>query len=152
AVVGMNGYLAKTGRGYRYQWTTNAMIQVGGLGQTNTGPSQYYEIDFGSDPNAAALKDQFESNAIANPTLYKWDSTAVNIYFIRVNGGHSSFPPKRIILLGGTVLGDGDTTSRTIVHETGHHFNLMHTHQGEEYQNLNGSDCNPQNCSCAQLI
>jgi hypothetical protein len=151
ALVAMNAYLARTGRGYRYEWVGNRLLDVGGLGQFNSGPSQYYEIDFDTDPNAAALKDQFENDAVVNFPIYGWDFTAVNIYFIKVNGGHASFPPQRIILLSEGMISEGNLSSlagpRRIVHETGHHFSLYHTHQGEKYPN-----CTAQDCSCANLV
>jgi hypothetical protein len=156
ALVAMNAYLARTGRGYRYEWVGNRLIDVGGLGQTNFGPSQYYEIDFDTDPNAAALKDQFENDAVLNFPIYGWDFTAVNIYFVKVNGGHASFPPQRIILLSESMISENNLSSlagpRRIVHETGHHFNLKHTHQGEKYKNSDGSDCTAEDCSCANLV
>src|SRR5437870_3660494 len=83
-VAGMNALLASFGRGYRYEWVGKTLIDVGGLGQTNTGPSQYYNVDFQDDPNGDALRHQFESNAIAYPSIYRWDSTAANIYILRM--------------------------------------------------------------------
>src|SRR5580765_4210012 len=37
-VAGVNALLASFGRGYRYEWVGNALIDVGGLGQFNSGP------------------------------------------------------------------------------------------------------------------
>src|SRR3954451_12002016 len=60
-VVGMNDMLQSYARGYRVQWVGNALINVGGLNQFNTGPSQYYSKDFVNDSDGDAKKDQFEA-------------------------------------------------------------------------------------------
>ena len=155
-VAGMNALLASFGRGYRYEWVGKTLIDVGGLGQTNTGPSQYYNVDFQDDPNGDTLRQQFESNAITHPLIYGWDSTAANIYILRMgtNGSSSSsFPPHALTtVLGNPPPGRGYSKIYTVIHELGHHFNLKHTHQGEDYQNSNYSPCTDRNCSCARLI
>jgi hypothetical protein len=155
-VAGMNALLASFGRGYRYEWVGNALIDVGGRGQTNTGPSQYYNVDFQDDPNGETLRQQFESNAIAHPLIYGWDSRAANIYILRMgtNGSSSSsFPPNALTtVLGNPPPGRGYSKIYTVIHELGHHFNLKHTHQGQGYLNSDLSACADQNCGCARLI
>jgi hypothetical protein len=155
-VVGMNALLASFGRGYRYEWVGNALVEVGGLGQFFSGPSQYYNVDFQDDPDGETLRQQFESNAKASPTIYGWDSTAANIYILRMgsNGSSSSsFPPNALTtVLGNPPPGRGYSKIYTVIHELGHHFNLKHTHQGQGYLNPDFSTCADQNCSCARLI
>lgn len=150
-VAGMNDMLNGHGRGYHLQWVGNALINVGGLGQYNTGPSQYYDVDFVNDENGDVLKDQFESNAIANPATYGWSSSAVNIYIVRFGGANwnvCSFPGHQIILVNGAA---GYATARTVLHEIGHYFNLSHTFNGRQNLNSNGTSCT-NSCSCAQLV
>jgi len=76
-VAGMNALLAKFGRGYRYEWVGNKLIDVGGQGQFNSGPSHYYNTDFTDDAlsNGGVLNQEFESNAVANPLIYRWIPT-----------------------------------------------------------------------------
>lgn len=150
-VAGMNAMLQGLGRGYRIQWVGNALINVGGLNQYNSGPSQYYDVDFVNDDNGDVLKDQFEANAIANPATYGWDVNAVNIYIVRFGGANwnvCSFPDEQIILVNGVA---GYSSSDTVLHEIGHYFNLSHTFLGRQNLNSNGTSCTNR-CSCAQLI
>jgi hypothetical protein len=150
-VVGMNDMLNGHARGYHLQWVGNALINVGGLGQFNTGPSQYYDVDFVNDPDGDALKDEFEANAIANPATYGWSSTAINIYIVRFGGANwnvCSFPNHQIILVNGVA---GYSTARTVLHEIGHYFNLSHTFNGRQNLNSNGTSCT-NGCNCALLV
>lgn len=150
-VVGMNAMLQSYGRGYQLQWVGNALINVGGLGQYNTGASQYYSVDFVNDPNGDTLKDQFEANAIANPATYGWDTTAVNVYIVNFGGANwnvCSFPGHQIVLVNGTA---GYATATTLLHEIGHYFNLSHTFNGRQNLNSDNSACT-NGCSCAKFI
>ena len=150
-VVGMEDMLRSYGRGYHIQWVGNALINVGGLGQFNTGPSQYYSVDFVNDPNGDTLKDQFETNAIADPATYGWDSSAVNVYIVQFGGANwnvCSFPNHQIVLVNGAA---GYSTATTVLHEIGHYFNLSHTFNGRQNLNSDNSPCT-NNCSCAVFI
>jgi hypothetical protein len=150
-VARMNAMLDSMGRGYRLQWVGNALINVGGLNQFNSGPSQYYDVDFVNDEDGDVLKDQFEANAIASPATYGWDSSAVNIYIVRFGGANwnvCSFPDEQIILVNGVA---GYTNPSTVLHEIGHYFNLSHTFLDRLNLNSNGSACT-NGCNCAQFI
>ena len=150
-VVAMNDMLNSYGRGYHIQWVGNALINVGGLGQFNTGPSQYYSKDFVNDADGDAKKDEFETNAINNAVTYGWDASAVNIYIVQFGGANwnvCSFPGSQIILVNGAA---GYSTATTVLHEIGHYFNLSHTFNGRLNQNSNGSACT-NGCSCAKFI
>ena len=150
-VVGMNDLLNSHRRGYHIQWVGNSIVNVGGLGQFNTGPSQYYSVDFVNDENGDVLKDQFESNAINNPATYGWSSTAVNIYIVQFGGANwnvCSFPTHHIILVNGVA---GYSTANTVLHEIGHYFNLSHTFNGSQYLNSDNSTCTNK-CNCAKFV
>src|SRR2546423_8942232 len=150
-VVGMNAMLQSYGRGYQLQWLGNALINVGGLGQFNSGPSQYYSTDFVNDPDGDTLKDQFEANAIADLGTYGWDSTAVNIYIVQFAGANwnvCSFPGHQIILVNGAA---GYSAATTVLHEIGHYFNLSHTFNGRQNLNSDNSTCT-NGCSCATFV
>jgi hypothetical protein len=129
----------------------NSLINVGGLGQFNTGPSQYYSVDFVNDEDGDVLKDQFESNAINNPAPYGWSSSAVNIYIMQFGGANwnvCSFPGHQIILVNGVA---GYSTANTVLHEIGHYFNLSHTFNGSQYLNADNSTCTNK-CNCAKFV
>jgi hypothetical protein len=150
-VVGMNALLNDHRRGYHLQWVGNSIINVGGLGQFNTGPSRYYSVDFVNDANGDQLKDELETNAINNPTTYGWSSTAVNIYIMQFGGANwnvCSFPGHQIILVNGVA---GYSTALTVLHEIGHYFNLSHTFNGSQYLNANNSTCT-NGCNCAKFV
>ncbi len=90
-----------------------------------SGISQYYSTNI-SEANLDALRN----DAIANPTLYRWRTDAINIY---INGGTSSaisdFPPTNNIIL----MNQGCTnTPSCMLHELGHSLNLWHTHSTSE--------------------
>ncbi len=83
------------------------------------GVSRWFDVDARDSGQRLAL--QFA--ALANPSVYKLRSDAVNIY---LNGNRSSgncavAPPDQIILIG---QGGSQTT---IAHEIGHFFSLFHT-------------------------
>ena len=148
---GMNAMLRSFGRGYQLQWVGNALQNVGGLNQFNTGPSQYYNVDFVNATNGSALKAQFEANAIANPAAYGWDTSAVNIYIVRFGGANaniSSFPGEQIILVNGVA---GYASASTVLQQIGHYFNLSNTFLGRQDLNGNGTACT-NGCACAQFI
>jgi hypothetical protein len=150
-IAEMNGMLQTNARGYRMQWVGNALMNVGGLNQFNSGPSQYYDKDFVNDDDGDAKKDEFEANAIANTATYGWDTSAVNIYIVRFGGANwnvCSFPGQQIILVNGAA---GYSNSSTVLHEIGHYFNLSHTFLGRQNLNANGTTCT-NGCSCAQLV
>jgi len=156
-IAGMNEIMATFGRGYRYEWVGNRLIDVGGLGQTNagSGPSYYFDQDLTEDgtSNGGVLNHEFETNAMANPTLYGWDFTAVNLYIVRMGGRQSGSITwgNHIFLLGNAPPGRGYGRVHTVIHEVGHHFSLKHTHEGELYENANHSPCTNR-CACARLI
>jgi hypothetical protein len=147
----MNGMLQTNARGYRLQWVGNALMNVGGLNQFNSGPSQYYDKDFVNDDDGDEKKDEFEANAIASPVTYGWDSSAVNIYIVRFGGANwnvCSFPGQQIILVNGVA---GYSNPSTVLHEIGHYFNLIHTFSGRQNLNANGTTCT-NGCSCSQFV
>jgi hypothetical protein len=126
-----NEVLDAYGRGYRYVLTE--IVDLAGV-------SQYYNVDRDE-------KEDLEAAAEANKALYAYRDNAINIY-INGNGGSAvcSFPPGDDIIF----MGQG-SRSTSIFHESGHYFDLRHTHQGELFQNSNGTDCT-NGCSCARLI
>jgi hypothetical protein len=126
-----NEVLASYGRGYRFLLTE--IVDLAGV-------SQWYSVDRDEKP-------ALEAAAEANKALYAYRDNAINIY---INGAEGSavcsFPPGDDIIF----MGQG-SRSTSIFHEAGHYFDLRHTHQGEDYQNSNGTDCT-NGCACARLI
>ena len=131
-VAGMNAQLASFGRGYQFQWN-GTLINVGGLNQYATGPSQYYDVDFHASPS---LRLQMDSDAQADPAAYAWSSSSVNVYVTRYGGANwnvCSFPANGSIIIVNGV--NGYSSSNTVQHEIGHYFNLSHTMNGEQFLN-----------------
>ncbi len=95
---------------------------------TQEAASGFYSISSGS------LRS-LETQAKADPTNYLWRTDAVNIYVadtISDAGGVCSFPtigPHRevIVINSHGILGG----SEGWLHEMGHYFNLIHTHEGD---------------------
>ena len=88
-----------------------------------SGVSQYYSAA-ADDTN----RDNLRTDAMNNPTLYRWRNDAINIYINGVSGGAiSAFPPNNNIIL---VNQTPASFPSTILHELGHSLNLLHTHQG----------------------
>lgn len=72
---------------------------------------------------ARDTRQYIETTALAAQTTWAWNSGAINIYVNNTFSGQCSFVGNgSTIALGGTV-GVG-----TVLHETGHFFNLQHTH------------------------
>ncbi|MBI5193117.1 MAG: hypothetical protein HZA08_06710 [Nitrospirae bacterium] len=86
-----------------------------------SGLSQWYSAD------ACGQLGNLRNAAIASPATYHWRTDALNIY---INGGTSSacsdFPPNNNMILMNQWCGN---TPSCILHEMGHSFNLMHTHE-----------------------
>lgn len=86
------------------------------------GVSQWYSAS-ASDTN----RDNLRAAAQAAPATYQWRTDAINIY---INGGTGSaisdFPPTNNMILMNQ--GCGNTPS-CILHELGHSFDLLHTHE-----------------------
>ncbi len=137
-LVTINQNLDRLGRGYRLR--LDEVVLVPGI-------SQWFNYDFAKN-NKSAL----EATAPANPTTYFWRTDAINVYICGTSGTNSgglcSFPNtgQNIILVAQNSFSD------VIIHEAGHFFSLQHTHQGELYQNQDGSTCSTNNCSCAVWI
>jgi hypothetical protein len=127
-----NAILRETGRGY--QFFINEVTTVGGPA------TNFYS-------NAREDKDLLEAAAEANKTGFKYRDNAINMYVNDASGSAiCSFPPTDDVILFGQ---NSRTTS--IWHESGHYFNLAHTHSGEQDLNGNGTACT-NGCSCAQNI
>jgi hypothetical protein len=120
------------------------------LGQTNSGPSVYYDVDFNEEDEQ---KEAMETDALADPVAFAWESDSVNIYITRYGGANwnvCSFPgDDHIIILNGNA---GYATARLVLHEIGHYFDLRHTFSGEQYLNADNTSCTNNDCSCAAFI
>ena len=108
--------------------------------------SQFYDM-------TASQTSSFESAAIANPSGYRWRSDAVNIYVVNQiedAGGICSFPTAGshrniIVIHSGGLLG----ASQGWLHELGHYFNLIHTHESDDVADTidDSRPPNPFDCS-----
>lgn len=131
-VARMNETLARYERGFRVR-RVDPLYDIGGPGQGGTnGPSKWFwpspRDPYPPNPNIRN-QEQMDGEARSNPVSYRWNSNAVNYYVIAgfglgADAGEASYPSGgyQIVTLG-TV--DNDLV---ILHETGHWFELYHTH------------------------
>jgi hypothetical protein len=120
-IAEMNTLLSSFKRGYRFE-RVDPITDIGSTGnQSRPNPSHYYDID------ALAVdgtREQMESDALANQTLYAWNASAINIYINHATGGGKcAFPTDSLIVVGANSSGNGELQ----IHEIGHFFNLCHT-------------------------
>ena len=131
-VIFANEMLRSFGRGYQFQ--IYEVTTVGGPA------SAFYS-------NPREDKDLLEAAAEADKAGFKYRDNAINMYVNDANGSAvCSFPPSDDIILYGQ-----SSRSTSLWHESGHYFNLQHTHAGATEKNANGTACT-NGCSCAQLI
>ena len=120
-IEGMNNLMAGYLRGYRFR-RVDPIWNVGGRGDT-TGPSRYYSVNF-LDDDEELDKDDMEDDAEASPGLYRWNSSAINIYVNgATGGGQCSFPSDELVAVGGRNIHNVSL----VFHELGHYFDLYHT-------------------------
>lgn len=109
------------GKGSPYRFQLIEAIAVPGISE------------FFGEPVNEDTRDALDAAAKADKDLYAWRDDAINVY---VNGtssgtyaGYCSFPS------GGkeAIIVRADSSASTLFHETGHFFNLRHTHHGSVY-------------------
>jgi hypothetical protein len=124
-VEGMNTLMEPFGRGYEFV-VVDPIVRVGGAPQfARPSPSFYSNQGLvTSDITRADL----HADAIANPALYAWNPSAINIYINDVSNRMLCDPPNSVIVLGDAVAHD----SGILLHDIGHFFGL----------------CNTQGCGC----
>ena len=112
-----NDVLDHAGRGYRYALTE--VVDLGGV-------SQWFTTDARSAANRTALETAATADA-ASKVTYAWRDDAINVYINGSGSGVCSIPSSsyHLIFLG------VDAYNTIFVHEAGHFFSLLHTHQGE---------------------
>jgi len=97
-------------------------IQVTEIVDLPTSLSSYSTISVGFN-NMNSIR----TLALANPTLWKWRTNAINLYITGGSGSaYSSFPPNNNIILFGQNCSNNPSC---FLHELGHNFDLYHTHQ-----------------------
>jgi hypothetical protein len=105
-IADMNTLLRSFQRGYRFE-RVDPITDIGSTGNQNRpNPSHYYDID------ALAIdgtREQMESDALANHTLYAWNASAINIYINHATGGGKcAFPTDQLIVVGANSSGNGE--------------------------------------------
>jgi hypothetical protein len=100
---------------------------------------------------SASRIGNLEAAAKASPSTYLWRSGAINIYVvdeITDAGGVCSFPPnsETIVINSRGILGGG----RGWLHEIGHYFNLIHTHESDRILDTIDDPDPPSPFNCSQ--
>ena len=131
-----NQLLDRTGRGYRFRLTEI---------QDVSGWSSFFSIAARDAGNKAALEAVATSNATTRAQFF-WRDNAINVYINNTSSGYCSFPGSGNVIFAGSCSYD-----TLIIHESGHLFNLLHTHDSEQFRNSNGTACS-SGCSCAQRL
>lgn len=133
-----NQLLDRTGRGFRFNLTEIQEV---------SGASGFFMLSARSEPNKVALEAVATSNATSRAQFF-WRDDAINVYINNTSSGICSF------VGSGNIIFTGSASYNTLIlHECGHFFDLLHTHNSEQYRNSNGTTCSSTNlCGCAQLI
>ncbi len=132
-VARANRLLAKHRRGFGFD-----LIEIATIG----GVSQWYD----ADPRLVATRDAIQSAARRDPALYLYRTDAINVYVVGDFSGTCSFPNT-----GNDVITMGRIPYDTLLlHESGHYFNLLHTHEGQASRNNDNSPCD--GCACAVRV
>lgn len=132
-VARANRLLAKYRRGFGFD-----LIEIAPVG----GISQWYD----ADPRLVATRDAIQSAARRDPALYLYRTDAINVYVVGDFSGTCSFPNT-----GNDVITIGRIPYDTLLlHECGHYFNLVHTHEGEVSRNNDNTPCS--GCTCAVRV
>jgi hypothetical protein len=142
-----NDVLRKTGRGYQMQlvsvedvWGASAWFDINATGDGD-------DIDETSDvvELEETVKDSFQYGA--NTFLFRED--AINIYIVgsRTQGSCQCGSPADSDII---VLSQNISPDWVVLHESGHFLDLPHTHDGERFENSDGSACD-EKCACANV-
>ena len=147
-----NWVLARSGRGYQFDLlpileVENAAawsdIAAAGDGDDDDGNSDINELE-------KEVRDSFKSGV----NKFKFRENAINIYVVGGNTAgscscdRSAAKERDIIVLSQDVDRDW-----VILHECGHFLGLPHTHDGQRYENEDGSPCNKKDsCDCFRQI
>jgi hypothetical protein len=84
------------------------------------------EDDYWYSLAARSNSQTFESAASADPSTWRWHTTAINIFVNNSVSGQCAFPGNGSTISMGQWILQG-----TVLHELGHFFNLRHTHSGD---------------------
>lgn len=114
-----NHVLHATGRGYRLTVAEYVPIRP----TIPVGQSNQYWFNLNARTNRATI----EAAALEDPLTWKWNTRAINVYVNNTSSGECS-----LLANGGNAIALGASIKRgTVLHEVGHFFNLLHTHDGD---------------------
>ena len=119
-----NAVLGATGRGYSLNVVEYLDIQPPPPAGQSAG--YWYNLP------ARANRQTIETAALASTAVWRWNPNAINIYVNNSSSGQCSF-----VGTGSSISLGGSVGTGTVLHETGHIFNLAHTHAGDYSTNNN---------------
>jgi hypothetical protein len=139
-----NTVLTNSARGYSWQ-LTEIVTLAGTTSPLPASTNSWFNLLVSS-----ATQDDLDGKAKSNPTGFQFRNNAINFYYVNgntgPNGGYCAFPTENqhVILVAPNSFGD------VLIHESGHFFNLQHTHNTQSYLNNDGTACtNSSPCTCA---
>ena len=140
-----NTVLAGTGRGY--SWRLTEIVTLAGT----TAPLPAATNSWFNLPVNATTQDDLDTKAKGNAAGFLYRANAINFYYVDATsggaGGSCAFPSENqhVIAISPNSFAD------VLIHEAGHFFSLVHTHNTEQYLNSDGTACT-NGCDCAQRI
>ena len=117
-----NQILAATGRAYQLQVVEYLDIRP-------PAPADQ-TADYWFNLPARANRATIEAAALADMATWAWNGTTLNMFVNNSRSGQCSF-----VGTGSSISFGGTVGAGTVLHETGHFFNLSHTHAGDYTNN-----------------
>lgn len=118
AIDAANQQMDAHGRGYRFV-LVDPVIQSGGGASGRPLPSTYFNPEFSINEHR---RDEMESDALANPGLYAWNASAINIF---INADSLPLCPRASDQLIALPVHRG-SRAMSYGHTVGHLMNLCH--------------------------
>lgn len=119
-----NQILAATGRAYQLQVVEYLDIRP-------PAPADQ-AADYWFNLPARANRATIEAAALADTATWRWNGATLNMYVNNSSSGQCSF-----VGGGSSISFGGSVGAGTVLHETGHFFNLRHIHAGDYADNKN---------------
>jgi hypothetical protein len=142
-----NNVLTNSGRGYHWQ-LTEIITVPGTMTPLPASGDSWFDLAVGP-----GTQDDLDAKAKRNPAGFQFRNNAINFYYVNgtsgPNGGYCAFPheSQHAIAIAPNSYAD------VLIHEAGHFFALVHTMNGQYFQNADGTPCvSGAPCACARAL